>query len=94
MRKPSIHINGSSAEALMKGYRNAHRSIQNAMDALTECGPHGRDYYVQDPGPSGLAPLYEAVKEHATRLDALKKVQDELMEIMYSIQDQQDARKR
>lgn len=87
MIKPTIHLNGSSPESLREGYRKAAEALYDAISALCEAGPHGRDYYLQ----SNTA-IYEAVAEHASRVDRLKSVQDELVQLAEHVQEQIDER--
>lgn len=73
MEKPSIHLNGTSAESLFKDYLGAYEAVSHALDALQKIPPHGRDYYVQpgDPYPAARA-------EHDARLQKLQDVKDDL----------------
>lgn len=80
---PTVHRNGTSKEALMQDLENASNKLYEAIKALEETAPNGRDYYVQ--GPSALG---KAEKEHTKRLSALKLVQEELAFLMESIADQ------
>lgn len=74
MEKPTVHLNGTSKEALCEDYCAAGTALRVAIDALVACSPHGRDYYVQD----GVFPCGGAFKrassEHSARLQALKTV--------------------
>jgi len=81
MRKPTIHLNGSSQLSLAAGYEQAYHAIQAAIDAVSETSPNGRDYY-----PQGQNALTEAVAEHTARLSALGKVKREIEEILESIE--------
>lgn len=86
MRIPSLHLNGTSAERLLEPLERAHRALAEALLALSDASPNGRDYY-----PQGDSALREAVWEHQNRTERLRTVQDELMEISIGIQDQADA---
>lgn len=46
---PTIHLNGTSREALAAPLREAHEKLGEALAALEACAPHGRDYYPQGP---------------------------------------------
>jgi hypothetical protein len=70
---PTIHMNGTSARALLEGYCNAISAIHDALDALARTAPNGRDYYPQ--GPDACA---TADREHDDRKRALMKVLNEL----------------
>lgn len=80
---PTVHRNGTSKEALMQDLENASNKLYEAIKALEETAPNGRDYYVQ--GPSALA---KAEKEFKARADALKKVYEEIGLIMEGVADQ------
>lgn len=47
---PTIHLNGTSAEALRMDYRAVRRAITAAVDALAAATCNGRDFYLQEPG--------------------------------------------
>ena len=51
---PTVHLNGTSRDMLLKGEMKVHDAIQKVFDALGECEFHGRDYYVQDKDCYGL----------------------------------------
>jgi hypothetical protein len=87
MLTPTIHLNGTSGEDLLEQYTKAHDAVRKAIDALYEARPNGRDYYVQGPTALGYAQ-----REHEARIAALRKVQEDLVAIGESIQDQIDAR--
>jgi len=83
MMKPTIHLNGTSREALHEQYLNAWHALREAQRMLDLSHPHGRDYYVQNKegeGPYG-EPFYLAEKEHRARVHALVKVEQELEEL-------------
>ena len=69
MRLPSIHLNGTSAEALERQYENASTALVAAIEALCEASPNGRDYYVQ-----GASATQEAIAEHEARIKSLRAV--------------------
>ncbi len=60
-----------------KRYERAHAAVSDAMDALKDTAPNGRDYY-----PQGAAAIEEAQHEHAKRMEALRRVYAELTEII------------
>lgn len=76
MIKPTIHLNGSSAERLREAYETAANAITTAIAALAETAPNARDYYPQ--GPSAF-PL--ATEGHLERMKRLDAVRAELMEL-------------
>ena len=73
MMLPTIHMNGTSREDLLRGYCDAIWTLVDAIEALARVAPNGRDYYPQ--GPDACA---TADAEHDARKRALMKVMDEL----------------
>lgn len=76
MRRPTVHLNGTSRQALQDGYRGARHALRKAEEALAEAAPNARDYY-----PQGPEAYPEAAREHADRLAALRRVREELHDI-------------
>lgn len=76
MIKPTIHLNGTSAQSLANQYGHAREKLREAMEALAHIDVHGRDYYVQGPRVYRLA-----AEEHSKRYLALSAILDELLEI-------------
>lgn len=85
---PTLHLNGSSADALMDPIRDAASAINDSMEKLLACAPHGRDYYVQQ-DPKALE---NATAQHVGRLEKLQGVYDELVAIWENIQEQVNER--
>jgi hypothetical protein len=76
---PIINNNGSTAESLGNDRIAAWRAVKEAMKALSECAPHGRDYHTE-PG----AEYAIARKRYAEHFAALDKLANELCdEIQY-----------
>ena len=73
---PTIHLNGTSKDALLDGYIDAREAIRAAIDKLCETAPNGRDYY-----PQGDGAFEKARDEHIARLKRLHDVATELGEI-------------
>jgi hypothetical protein len=71
--RPTIHLNGTGAEALLLGYEAAGGALRAAMDALEEAGPNARDYY-----PQGSDAFPRAAREHASRVERLRSVLAEI----------------
>ncbi len=80
MRKPTLHLNGTGKEMLLKGYMAAYHALREAQKAMESIEFNPRDYYVQ--GPEAWT---EAVKEMNTRLLAIGKVKTEIEEILNAI---------
>jgi len=87
MKIPTIHLNGTSGEALVEQYQDAVVAVCNAIDAMCDAGPNARDYYPQGPDAA-----LEAQREHEDRVKSLKAVRDQLFAIREGIQEQLDAR--
>jgi hypothetical protein len=73
MIKPTIHLNGTSAESLLDLYVEAGQRLNAALVALCEAYPNQRDYYVQ--APSAFA---DAKREHDQRVTCLRGVLPDL----------------
>ena len=84
MMLPTIHMNGTSARALLEGYCNAISAIYDALDVLARAAPNGRDYYPQ--GPDACA---TADREHDARKRALIGVLHELQTLADHVEDRQ-----
>lgn len=84
---PHVHLNGTSRDALARGYRTAAAAVRVALASLGETAPHGRDYYCH-PAVAVLGeggPLKKAQDEHAARLRALTEVERELTELARAV---------
>jgi hypothetical protein len=85
---PTIHLNGTSGDALLKAVQDAGVALNVALTALQETAPNARDYYVQaDPKA-----FTHASNDHEKRLGRLEAVQCELEALAEGIYDQQLAR--
>jgi hypothetical protein len=47
---PTIHLNGTSAEALEREYSALYRAVNTASEALAAATCNARDFYPQEPG--------------------------------------------
>ncbi|CAB4126835.1 hypothetical protein UFOVP75_37 [uncultured Caudovirales phage] len=86
---PTIHLNGTSPDNLLAPLREAISATRHAIAMLSECGPNGRDYYVQ-----GSEAIYVATRQHNERLASLLCTQNELRTIEQSICDQVEQRSK
>ena len=77
MKLPTVHINGTSRDALTTGYTTAYHAVSDALDALENVELNGRDYY-----PQGPHAFTEAIREHLERCVALRVVRDQLCDIV------------
>ena len=80
---PTVHLNGTSKDELLRQVRNADSWICRAMEALREAYPNGRDYYPQGPGA-----LKQATEEHRARIDRLVDIRTELLALEAAIEEQ------
>lgn len=88
---PTLHLNGSSADSLIKDYQEAADAAYEAVKALGNVDFHGRDYYTQD--TDGKA-FQQARDEHLARLAKLESVRVELGQILLNVVDQRLERER
>jgi hypothetical protein len=77
---PTIHLNGTSREELIRQLRVAGEALLEARRALENAAPHGRDYY-----PQGKGAIQQAQTEHYERLRRIDDVYEELMVIWRGI---------
>jgi len=77
---PTIHLNGTSREALVEGYAEAIHALHEAGRKVAAAYPNGRDYYVQEPGAFGVAQ-----RQHETRMNKLREIIKELETIAEAI---------
>lgn len=89
IKKPTVHMNGTSKSELMEQLAKAGFSLQAALDALAAAAPNGRDYYTQD-GGSGNA-LTDATREHRRRLEDIHGVLVQIQEIHEHVADQGES---
>ncbi len=82
MKKPTVHLNGTSAERLIDGYVAADNALRSAERALEESAPNGRDYYPQGDGAIG-----QAIKEHVARVEKLRAIRAEIQELLQHVGD-------
>jgi hypothetical protein len=80
LKIPTIHLNGTSKEQLFEQICNAIDGVHAAGDALAKATPNARDYY-----PQGPEAIYEAMRQHETRMTKLREVARELETIAQAI---------
>lgn len=73
---PTVHLNGTSREALVAQLRQAGTALLAARHALENAAPHGRDYY-----PQGDEAIVQATAEHRSRLRRIDAIYEEIMMI-------------
>lgn len=82
-RIPTVHLNGTSREALLTANYTALEACRTALEALQACAPNARDFY-----PQGENAYREASTEHNLRAASLKKIAEEIFAIIEGIEDQ------
>ena len=74
--KPTVHLNGTSKEALLDQYHTVISALRVALEAMVDAEPHARDYYPQGEGAFTLAQ-----RESAWRLSQVLIIQDEFRQL-------------
>lgn len=82
VRRPTIHLNGTSVTSLREQTVQVLHSLHAARQALENAAPHGRDYY-----PQGPDAIKEALEEHQSRIDRIASIQAEMEAILHYITD-------
>jgi len=83
MIRPTININGTNPEDLIRARLDANRAIGNVIEWLKQATPNGRDY------PGDNERCVADRETHYTRIGALRDLQGELLEEALAIRDQQ-----
>lgn len=73
---PTIHMNGTSKNALLEQYCDAITALHDAGRKLAAAAPNGRDYYVQ-----GGDAIRRAMDQHDARMRKLREIINELEKI-------------
>ena len=68
---PTIHLNGTGADALWHEYQTVRKATEAAINALHEATCNARDFY-----PQGSDAYYRARKERDAMLAHLRHVHD------------------
>jgi hypothetical protein len=71
--RPTVHMNGSGVENLMKDYLKSLTTLRLAIETLCNAAPHPRDYYVR-----GEEAIHAAKKQHHARVQAVQDVYAEI----------------
>ena len=83
MIRPILNINGSSAFDLIDQRRHAMDALLEAIDALKQCTPNGRDY------PGQHDRCIADRDTHFDRLSVLHTLREELLDEALHIQQQE-----
>ncbi len=86
---PSLHLNGSSADALIEQLTEAGHALRQALRALDDAAPNARDYYVL--GDEAFA---KAMREHLSRVERVRSVLLEVASIHEVLTDAYDEQRR
>jgi hypothetical protein len=78
---PTVHLNGTSREALLEGYIDCVNAVRHAIEVCQKNGPNARDYYVITGSDGTVDAVSAAMTEHEARLEKLEAVLAELREI-------------
>ena len=81
---PFIHGNGSSGRDLLNKLKAANSSVKKTIEALRETAPNGRDYGQRDKNND----FRVARQEFEDRLQALHKIEQELMDLAVAVYNQ------
>lgn len=76
MKTPTVHLNGSSRDALIDGYVEASYALAVAITKLEDAAPNAHDYY-----PQGDGAFAAARDEHRARVQKLHDVLVELHQL-------------
>jgi len=77
---PTIHLNGTSREALLDQVTEAAQAVYAALGKVCDAAPNARDYY-----PQGPEAFTAARDQHDARCDKLREVFNELQELALAI---------
>jgi hypothetical protein len=80
---PTVHRNGTNGNDLLEQLMDARGTIHDAIKALENAAPNGRDYYLKGDGA-----IQVAICQHVARAKALQGVYNELGTIAEGIVDQ------
>lgn len=80
MKTPTVHLNGTSRDALVAQYTNARVKLHDAIMAVQASAPNGRDYY-----PQSNEAIFVAQDEHTARLKALDLIYNEITALLESV---------
>ena len=69
---PIVHLNGTSKAMLLEELDGAYRALDDALCAMAQAAPNGRDYY-PEPGR-----MEKAVAQHERRMRTIRDLRDEL----------------
>lgn len=71
IKLPTIHLNGTSKDSLMRGYESALKAIRHTLDEMDKIELNARDYYTQ--GPEAYREAREQFNEQYNSLCSVKE---------------------
>jgi len=77
---PTIHMNGTSKEALLSEYKSALKQIRSAHMKFADIEFHARDYY-----PQGEGVFEKARQAHVETHRKFKEIEDYLLAVLTGI---------
>ena len=83
MMIPTVHLNGTGKQNLLKELEVAYAAVSTTIDVLRQVTVHGRDFY-----PQGDHAYPQARIEMDARLSALSAIQDDLLTMHLAIDEQ------
>ena len=75
MPMPTVHLNGTSRDSLVKQRRDIIDALGDVETAIRQAWPHGRDYYTQ--GPDALPAAQQVWRE---RWNLVADLQEEIVQ--------------
>lgn len=84
MITPQLNINGTSARDLIEPRREAMDHLMNAIEALSQVVPNGRDY------PGNATACTADREEHYDRIKAIKAIREAIYAEALYIHEQED----
>ena len=71
--KPIVNLNGSSRHSLIEARKKARIAIVDAMDAMRDMAPHGRDYI------GNAEALGRDAEVFSSRMMALRQMEEDIL---------------
>ena len=69
---PTVHLNGTSRDMLLKGEMKVHDALNELSEAMSACTFHSRDYYLQDDDPYSYESYNKAKEERMKHIENLR----------------------
>jgi hypothetical protein len=79
---PTVHMNGTSRDALQEQFENAYKAAGKFLDVIKEACPNARDYYVQGDGA-----FTKARDEHYARLKKVQEIREEYLALFQATEE-------